>query len=254
MDRHFVLQEEYIKSNTTGKLIEFLLQQYSSQMLDTWTISNQVPTTRTFKSDKGYIIKVIPVGYLEFIRESLLALDLQEKELMKPIEIPDILNKYLNRMYIPHIKGKELLKNSEYTNSKKYFVKNIDKLKSFNSILQLGDIGRFIEPESNYSVSEKIEIESEYRILVCKDEIIDIGFYNGNCLIFPDKDTIENMIDDYSKVNHPKGYTLDIAVSKDRGTVPIEIHPFVSCGIYTMCEDPRIIDMLEYGYDWYLGN
>lgn len=251
MDRHFVLQEKYLKSNTTGKLIEFLLQQYSRQMLDTWEISSQSPTVKTFKSEKGYTMKVIPVGYLEFVDQTLSALDLEEKNRMTPLEIPEVLFRYLHRMYIPSIKGIDVIKNN-YTDSNKYFIKNIDKIKAFNSSLQLGDIQRFIEPETNYSVSEKIEILSEYRVLVCKDEVIDIGFYNGDCLIFPDRETILNMIKDYSATKHPKGYTIDIAVTKDNKTVPLEVHPFVSCGIYTMCESPKILDMLDYGFEWYL--
>ena len=78
----------------------------------------------------------------------------------------------------------------------------------------------------------------------------------------PDSKTIKNMVDAYAKVEpHPGAYTLDIAVIKDDSgennnkknnkTVPLEIHPFVACGLYGFYER-ELLDMLEEGFMWYL--
>lgn len=65
------------------------------------------------------------------------------------------------------------------------------------------------------------------------------------------------MIGEYSNdPKRPGAYTMDIAVSKDRDnlvhTVLLEIHPFVSCGLYGFCS-PEIPDMLDEGIRYYTG-
>lgn len=248
MDRHFVLQKEYTEE-PTGMFFEYLFKQYCNLCLDSYEVSSEEPLNPTVKSKNGlYDMKVIPVGYIQFVSKTLHNFDGVDKE-MTPLEIPVSLERFMERKYIREISGKELIEKG-YANADKYFVKNIEKLKKFNSSILFGNFEYYINPSDKYSISERVDFDSEYRCLICNDELVDIFWYIGDKLVFPDSDTIKMMIKEYKKEKHPKGYTLDIGITKGK-TVPIEVHPFVSCGIYGMTEEKRILDMLEYGFDWY---
>ena len=78
--------------------------------------------------------------------------------------------------------------------------------------------------------------------------------YLGDPLIFPNAAEIKKMILAYMAEARPEAYMLDVAVCRmDNGeeTVPLEVHPFVSCGLYSYVPD-KLADMLEAGYKWYL--
>lgn len=251
MDRHFVIQKQYL-DDMTGLLIKHLLEQYAGQFLDTWEINDAVPENKTFKSERGYTMKVIPVGYLQYVAEALKNFKGPEATMI-PLEIPVSLEPFLQRKYIRRAKGEQLIKEG-YADADHYFIKDVDTLKNFNSAILKGNIEYYINPDANYSVSEKVNIVSEYRCLFCDDELVDISNYLGDKLVFPNRDTIAQMIEAYRKEEHPRGFTLDIAVTAEGNTTPLEIHPFVSCGFYSMSEDNRIIDMLDYGFEWYLAH
>jgi hypothetical protein len=65
-------------------------------------------------------------------------------------------------------------------------------------------------------------------------------------IIFPDADYIKQVVYAY---NGPSAYTLDIGIH-DNETDLMEVHPFVSCGLYGFY-DRDIIPMLKEGFDWY---
>lgn len=76
-------------------------------------------------------------------------------------------------------------------------------------------------------------------------------------LNFPDRNVIENIIDDIKKFKLAEGifsksYTLDVAVTP-RGTLLLEVHNFVSCGTYEFCEK-ELIYMYRDGIDFLLNN
>jgi hypothetical protein len=64
---------------------------------------------------------------------------------------------------------------------------------------------------------------------VYKDKLVGLNNYSGDFTIFPDVELIEEMI----KKNHstPVAYTLDVGIN-DKGTFIIEVHAFMSCGLY----------------------
>ena len=123
---------------------------------------------------------------------------------------------------------------------------------SVKNVLCISSCEPFIKPDTNYVVSQKIKIYSEYRVFVWKNNIQAIQNYNGMPDVFPDIQTVKNMITTYSKYPHPQAYTLDVAVTNDFQTAIMEIHPFVSCGLYGFYNE-KIPDMLESGVNWYLS-
>jgi hypothetical protein len=162
---------------------------------------------------------VIPIGSVEFVNDYLKKYYNKE---MKPINIPYALigERYTKRDVI-YLNSEEDL---SYLG--KRFVKSHDKIKGLTDIL---DLTKNKLPIGNYMISEVIDIHSEWRAFVYKDKLVGLNNYSGDFTIFPDVELIEEMI----KKNHstPVAYTLDVGIN-DKGTFIIEVHAFMSCGLY----------------------
>ena len=225
MDNVFILQKEYTKS-IDGFIIKDIMANYANWYLDKFIIEGD--NYSLLKREK-----LIPVGNLIFVQQYL------DKK-MKPIEVPEELRKYLNREY--HIiKGKDIP--NEFKNEN-YFFKDADTLKKWNNALNPYDLT--FDKETNYVVSKRVIFDSEYRIFIYDNEILGLENYLGDILLFPDIDYIKDIINNYEG---PNAYTLDIGIH-DGKTDLIEIHPFVSCGLYGFY-DKNIIPMLKEGFNWY---
>lgn len=225
MDNVFLLQKEYIET-IDGYIIKSIMSEYANWYLDKFIVEGDDYTL--LKREK-----LIPVGNLLFVQKYL-------STKMKPIEVPEELRKFLNREYYI-LKGKDIP--DEFKNEN-YFFKDADTLKKWNNSLNPYDLA--LDDDTNYVVSKRIIFDSEYRIFIYDNEILGIKNYLGDILIFPDIDYIKNIINNYEG---PNAYTLDIGIHNGK-TDLIEIHPFVSCGLYGFY-DRNIIPMLKEGFNWY---
>lgn len=201
----------------------------------------------------AYGSEFLPVGDIPFVEVWLQA---YYGKPMTPIEVPEVLRtkEYLGRSYL--FTDCDRLSSYEHT-SMKYFVKNVSKLKEFNSALYDGRIPYpSTLPDGQYLISEWVNIRSEFRVFVYHDEILGVQPYLGSPLAFPNPQKILRMVEDYKKdAKRPGAYTMDVAVicQKDHtvDTVILEVHPFVSCGLYGFC-DQDIPNMLEEGLRYYI--
>lgn len=192
----------------------------------------------------------IPVGDIPFVEAWLRS---RYGKTMVPIEVPEVLRtrEYLGRTY-------EFMDRNKLPSYEKghYFVKNISKLKEFNSSAYEGRIpAPSTLPAGTYLLSEWVDIRSEFRVFVYFDKILAVQNYLGAPLVFPDAAKVLKMVEQYKEdKGRPEAYTMDIAVlcRKDQSaeTVILEIHPFVSCGLYGFTH-PLIPDMLEAGIEYY---
>lgn len=177
--------------------------------------------------------KYIPIGSVEFV------LSFYEKyhniNNIKPINIPNQLNTYefLQRKIF---KGNQKNK-IQGKPDKKYFIKDISGFKKLTDIVCFNDIPE----DEDILVSELVDISSEWRGFVYKNELLDIRCYLGDFTMFPDFKKIEKMINTYT--DSPYAYTIDVAVLGNKETVLIEIHPFFSCGLYGFADYRVLVDM-----------
>jgi hypothetical protein len=118
-----------------------------------------------------------------------------------------------------------VLKKKNIEIDKPLFIKSATQYKGFTSLVD--DVS--LIPDDIYFVSEEIDIESEWRTFIYNGELVGIHHYLGDFTIFPDILFIQQMIAAYK--NCPPAYTLDVGINKN-GTFLIEVHPFVSCGLY----------------------
>ena len=249
--------------------MDYIIQRYSDSLeFERYTIEN-ILTKAPYKysalvKSASYaeltaelVQDTIPIGTLEYVRKALLLQGYSEN-VLSPIEIPHFLQKpmYLKRKYKID-SYKYLPKNGLW------FIKDATALKSSCArVIPAKDIPDWVEEYTTieeaqthkFVVSEPVQIDAEYRVLVCRGVVQGVQYYNGDPLLFPDANLIKNAVYAMStrlqlgrKV--PKSYTIDVGVNKEIGTFLIEIHNFVACGTYNFESNslPQMyIDGIEY--------
>lgn len=254
MDRLFVVSRDAVEDKTDRDFLILYdeLKRTATRNLDYVAMDDEELPKHITDSPQYHIRITVPVGGIDYVR-SFLEKEHARDAGMTPLEIPEYLREFAGRYY-SIMKGANII-DTPHADASKWFIKDVSELKSWNSLLYGGDISRMINPERMYSISEKMNILSEYRTFVYMDEVQAVQHYTGNPLVFPNADVIAEMINSTAKHHRPDAYTLDVAVIQNKdgrvSTVPLEMHPFVSCGLYGFVSN-RMGAMLEAGYRWYL--
>lgn len=183
----------------------------------------------------------VPVGTLDFVEELI------ETEI-QPILIPEALRteRFLCRRIAICETQQEIAKISVDWNVQHVFVKSAAMIKC--------NYGDFYSPwealklqDDLYFISEIVDFISEWRCFVYQGKLVGARPYDGDEWVTPHREIVEEMIRTYTDA--PEAYTLDVGVIRTESglfTAIIEIHDFVSCGLYGF-EDPVILKMLEAG-------
>lgn len=254
MDRLFIFSKEALKDrdNDDFRLLYGELKRTASRNLDYVVTEGEKLPVYVLCNPQTRIRMTIPVGEIDFVRRHLKKENAVDAD-MTPLEIPACLRRFTGREYF--ITEGRVIRDTGYADASKWFIKDASELKSWNSLLYDGDVSRMIDPDRLYAVSRKVNIASEYRCFVYGDEIQAVQRYAGDPLTFPNGNVIREMAECISLYERPEAYALDVAVTKTPygtlQTVPLEMHPFVSCGLYGFMPD-RAGDMIEAGYRWYL--
>lgn len=209
----------------------------------------------------------IPVGTIEFVQAYLAAV--HGIQTMHPIEVPKALRlpKFLLRDY-------QILKANDIPGNVMKFVKNASVLKQPTIICNTDNIPEdflkrdinvtiagttITEPGHLYQVSDVLNIQAEYRVIVMNHKIMGIQFYDGICTVMPnekDIQKIQEMVLRYSQIKDcPEAYGMDVAIVKKsdgtRDLALIEIGPFVAMGSYG-CRGTFLPQLYQKGIQWYL--
>ena len=177
----------------------------------------------------------IPIGSVEFVSEYLRRFYPMSERMLYPLNVPDMLIPFAGRRVkdIHTIKDLYCFHDSEYV-----FRKNNYKIKDDrNGLYLMKDSG--LHNLIGFQVSDRIDIESEWRVFVFHDEIQHISNYSGDPLLMPDVTRIRNMVDAY-KDESPVAYTLDVGINNNGNTIIIECHRFFSCGLYGFSDYSKI--------------
>ena len=162
---------------------------------------------------------ICPCGSVEFV---IGYMKLNYNIDLKPINIPECLFKYAGRYVF----------NGTYNDINYcHFIKSNDIIKGISGFVDSLSYEDIIK-NKNYQISQRINILSEYRCFVFKNELVGIKHYTGDFELFPDISTIKSMIRDYKDC--PIAYTLDVGIDEYKNTIIIECHDFFSCGLYLM--------------------
>lgn len=232
--------------------------QYSLMSIDDFSSELKLPSNISPK-------EAIPVGTIGYVQKYLSSIFGINK--MSPIEVPEELRlpQFLLRNY-SIIDKDELLTKRGY-----WFVKYAGKLKQFS---YTGLIDLILYEDDNkpknsepflkqglYVFSEVKDILSEYRVIVNRNEIKGIQFYDGDPTIMPTIEEINKIKEMVLRLSinskNPLAYTLDIAIIRANNDVRrdlmiIEMHPFVCVGTYG-CVGSFLPDAYRNGFDWYVN-
>lgn len=122
------------------------------------------------------------------------------------------------------------------SNGKKIFIKPID-IKLFTGLILDGCVYSCLEnlPKETKVLCYDIfnsNIESEWRLYIKNNEIIDSRNYSGDFKISPDYVYAESIIKE--NIDFPKAYTIDIGILKNSENVVIEFNDMWAIGNYGM--------------------
>lgn len=162
----------------------------------------------------------IPIGSLEFVFHYIEAHYGIPSSRIVPINIP---NELMEECYTK--RKVQVLKKEDIIVNEPLFVKSAESYKSFTEVVEKKED----VPDGTFLVSEVVDITSEWRSFVFQNKLVGLQSYMGDFTAFPHVEDIQNMIRAYQ--NAPISYTLDVGVN-ERGTFVMEVHPFVSCGLY----------------------
>lgn len=247
--------------------VQFILQKEPVQDIDVLIVKQELDKQRlvhsytemSLKKLEGYLEKedgsmseklkeAVPVGTLEFV--SCYLEKVHGIRSMNPIEVPECLRlgNILKRDY-------SIIERKDIPEKGYYFLKNVSRLKRFSYTGELGHIfndGTVLE-DGLYQLSEVVGIESEFRVFVHRDRIVNVVNYDGKPYIFPDKMLLLEMVMRYSlDQSRPASYTMDVAVVKNRGTALLEIHPWTSVGLYGYMFGAELPYCYRDGLDYYI--
>ena len=180
--------------------------------------------------DSEWLKGVIPLGSIEFI-EAVLKKAYGIDGLM-PEQVPDKVVSnfdYWGRKVRFNVPSDMLRGTWLYLDTDKLFIKSASKVKcDYTGLYSKKDK---IPADTLYTISEPIDIKSEWRVFVLRGEVRDIRNYLGDTMVIPDINVIKSIIKDIG--NDIPSYTLDVGVlSESNKTVIIELHNFISCGLY----------------------
>lgn len=174
---------------------------------------------------------------------------------MQPIEAPKILRRpeFLNRNYTI-LQARNL---HGLLQDKQFFIKNCSKLKagSCNADVPTALKTMFTDIKETdwFVISDIVDVQSEWRVYVIDEKIVNICNYDGKPDIMPDVNVIKKMMAMYHTVNHPKSYVLDVMLHDGKTSI-LEIQPFCAVGLYSTLWDRRLLLGYKQGIQWYLNN
>lgn len=241
--------------------MEFLLQKDSFDDIDMAVLKEMLQRRKRLngfaemtmhqlgKAGKEEVEGLIPVGTIPFIEAWLKKCHGINR--INPIEVPEFLRteEFLKREYsiVPYYQIPRGV----------YFVKDVTALKEFTfegdmEELFTGKIAGTVDQSHMFQVSELVNILSEYRVYIIDGQIENVCNYNGSPLIFPDMNLVSKANSIYmTKPDYPGSLTIDVMVT-ERGTSIIEIHPFVSVGLYSTLWSDRLLNAYRDGIRYVL--
>lgn len=255
MKMHFIIEIvngiiDDVENFVLVKVLESKPSEYSYSMIDKVDLEEFIKHTKSIDFKNS-----IPVGSIDFVKKYLEIVHSVRD--IEPLEIPKELrcDKYLKRTYL-------IVDKNEIPREGGCFLKYASKLKSFTYTGEISRLFKDVDSSSvlkdgKYVISERVELLSEYRCFILNDDIKGIQFYEGDCTVTlgqNDIALIKEMIMDYAKnERRPKAYTLDVAITKDRGVILLECHNHSSVGLYGY--DNEILPYhYKFGFEWYLKN
>ena len=102
-------------------------------------------------------------------------------------------------------------------------------------------------------VSEPVEFVSEWRFFVLRGDVVGVGWYAGDPLMFPAPDVVRDAVRTWGPCA-PAGYGIDFGVTSDGRTLLVEVNDGYSLGalglrpvVYSQILEARWTELLARG-------
>lgn len=175
------------------------------------------------------------VGNIPVVR---LAIEQQGKIPPEPFDYPKCLHSFLGRKVQKttfsnawKLLGQEDEKNG-FPNP--LFIKPVPQkswtgkvFRSFKDLITLGSI----DGDFPVWISTPVKFETEYRCYILNGRLEAIKHYNGNPFLVPDREVVENMVQNMNDHESIVAYSLDVGVS-DGKTLLVEVNDAYALGNY----------------------
>lgn len=213
--------------------------------------------------------RIIPVGSLAFV--SKFTRIFYGLELKAPLNIPNTLNiktivhrKIYNNINFSNIRTKlvtpedlpkEFRVDPSDPKSVKVFCKQASKFKTdITGVYTPQELFKLVQVRQvreRYFLSSVLDFKAEWHIFVYRGKLVGIKQYNGDPFQNLSKQFVDRLLTRYFQDKSlPSAATLDIGLTTQRKFALIEVHPFVSCGLYGLDEPALLCGMVTNGYQY----
>ncbi len=188
---------------------------------------------------------VIPIGSLEFVF-AVAGIQMGKPLVAHPLNVPQVLA-------IPKFSARKIWRNvSAYCVPEDVpstlFAKSATRYKGFSDIIFKHQLPEIFEKETVLDLSEKVEFDDEWRVFVHAGKIVGMHCYSGLFSCVPTKEFIGAAMEEIHRSDPALfSYTLDVGFIEGQEAV-VEVHPFVSCGLYGFRDYRCLLSMFENGY------
>ena len=163
-----------------------------------------------------------------------LALKQMKLQMPESLDYPEVLEPFFGRKIEKRVWREVLLYINEDNYVNPVFVKPcFEKVWTGRVITSFLDLIKIGNPELEYPVwvSEPMNFESEFRVMVLGDQMRSINFYKGNAFLVPSEDKIKEMIS-LMKQCEIAAYSLDVGVVNGDQTYLVEVNDSYALGSY----------------------
>lgn len=134
------------------------------------------------------------------------------------------------------------------------FAKSASRYKGFSGMVSRDQLEQALAEHGTLDLSAEVEFEDEWRAFVHAGRLVGLHCYSGLFSRVPSRDFLGRAMESLGASMHSlRSYTLDVGFIGESEAV-VEVHPFVSCGLYGFRDYRVLLSMFEQGYKWFLSS
>ena len=190
----------------------------------------------------------VPVGSIEFVEGFARAMGCL-KSPPRPLNVPGALT-------VPEFSGRSIWKGVTLdtlpsTLPPVVFAKSSIRYKGFVGLVPQDRLPQALIQHGPLDLSEEVDFDDEWRAFVYAGRLVGLHCYTGLFSRVPSRDFIGRAIAALGvSIPSLRSYTLDVGFIGESEAV-VEVHPFVSCGLYGFRDFRVLLSMFEQGFHWY---
>lgn len=238
--RHFFIQEG-------GLLPDFCYEALRAAEFENWREPGSVAVHRVESAGLAPIYRGTPIGSVEFVSSFSMSRGLVPDH-PRPLNIPEVL---VPREFTSRKIWKGVIEDPGNLPSM-VFAKSALRYKGFSGMVASIDLPAIIATHGALDLSEEVEFSDEWRAFVHAGRLVGLHCYSGLFERVPSREFLSRAMQALSAgVPSLRSYTLDVGFIGDTEAV-VEVHPFVSCGLYGFRDYRVLLSMFEQGYKSFL--